>query len=184
MSTAYLVCGPESSGNRLVASILCRSGCGGEGSTRQPQRPADLPPARGPYALIKHHRLPLWIASLRAIGYGRVCAVMPLREPVAQTRSAVDRGHEASVADARAKRASTIRDNVRDAYRLADQVELLTYEGLSEAMLREWLPLVGLRYVAGPLQLDGQLAPPVIEPQNERHYLPSPSRQPAVRPRP
>jgi len=35
-SIAYIIAGPIRSGNRLMASILGRSGCLGEGSTRQP----------------------------------------------------------------------------------------------------------------------------------------------------
>ncbi len=43
--TAYIVSGVNSSGNRLLASILVRSGCAGEGSTRQPRGNSESSPA-------------------------------------------------------------------------------------------------------------------------------------------
>lgn len=51
---AYIISGPESSGNRLLAGILVRSGCSGEGSHNQPHCPNDIPEPDKHFVLIKH----------------------------------------------------------------------------------------------------------------------------------
>ena len=61
--TAYIVAGVNSSGNRLLASILVRSGCAGEGSTNQPMRFDAIPPPQQSVVIIKHGGLTGWIRS-------------------------------------------------------------------------------------------------------------------------
>ena len=169
--TAYIVCGPESSGNRLVASILCRSGCDGEGSTRQPQSLEQLPAtADRPYVCIIHYHLSPWVRALRARGFARVVAILPIREPMANVRSMMSRGHRTDFEDGYRYRTVTIARNIVEALAQDVQLEIITYEGLSEPFLAEWLPRIGLPHVGGGLSLPGQIAPDTISNQNGKHY--------------
>jgi len=170
-TTAYLVCGPESSGNRLLASVLCRSGCDGEGSTRQPRHFSAIPPCCGrPYVLIHHHNLRPWIRGLYSRGYRNVIAVIVVRDPVAAARSAVSRGHYDSEQEAYASRVECLTENLKAAADAGIRCEVVTYEGLTEPFLQAWLPMIGLPYVNGPLLLPGQLTTSDICNQNEKHY--------------
>lgn len=171
--TAYIVSGPRSAGNRLLASILVRSGCGGSGSTIQPHEFNELQTASGPFVIIKHgdnNTLREWIPALRAKGYERIVVLIVLREPVANVSSMTARGHFTHAADARRHIARSISHAATDA--LADNAELefVTYEGLTEAALKEWLPTVGLPYVPGSIECVGQDAPDAIENANATHY--------------
>ena len=168
--TAYIVCGAESSGNRLVASILCRSGCDGEGSTRQPQSLEQLPNAERPYVCILHYHLSPWVRALRANGFARIVAILPIREPLANVRSMMVRGHRTDFEDGYRYRTVTIARNIVEALAQDVQLEIITYEGLSELFLSEWLPRIGLPYVGGGLSLPGQHTSNEICNQNAKHY--------------
>ena len=91
--TAYIVAGATSSGNRLLASILVRSGCRGEGSTRQPMTVDQLPPPEQPIVIIKHGALTGWIRAFRRLGYDHIVVIIPVREPIANASSMVAHGH-------------------------------------------------------------------------------------------
>ena len=168
--TAYIVTGPVSSGNRLLASILVRSGCAGEGSTNQPMRADQLPAPTRPLVIIKHGGLTGWIRALRAKGYDRIVVILIIREPIANADSMVRRGHHQEFEDAYAHRIVAIAANITEALAQRVELEIITYEGLSEPFLRRWLPRIGLPYVPGPLSLPGQAAPATIRNQNARHY--------------
>jgi hypothetical protein len=60
--------------------------------------------------------------------------------------------------------------NIIEALAQKVDVELITYEGLSEPFLEKWLPRIGLPYVPGELSLPGQVAPGEICTQNAKHY--------------
>lgn len=167
---AFVICGPESSGNRLVAAIFCRSGCGGEGSTNQPQSPAQLPPANRDYVIIKHTNLTKWVNALKERGFESVTAILVIREPIANVRSMIARGHRTNAKDAYESRTQTILQNVREIMSLGIPVEIITYEGLTESFLAAWLPRLGLPYVSGPLSLPGQRVSSDLRNQNSRHY--------------
>lgn len=170
MPTAYLVCGAPSSGNRLVAAILCRSGCAGEGSTNQPAELADIPAAGyNPYVLIRHRNVAQTIAALQQRGFTKVVAIVVVREPVATVRSMVNHGHQPTEAAAKRHRDIVIADNIADLDESGIPFEIVTYEGLTEDFLHAWLPTIGLPYVMGPLSLPGQLSPPAIRNQNAKH---------------
>ncbi len=169
--TAYIVCGAESSGNRLVASILCRSGCDGEGSTRQPQSLEQLPTtAERPYVCILHYHLSPWVRAFRASGFARVVAILPIREPMANVRSMMVRGHRTEFEDGYRYRTVTIARNIVEALAQDVQLEIITYEGLTEPFLAGWLPRIGLPYVPGNLSLPGQHTSNEICNQNAKHY--------------
>ncbi len=169
-NTAYVVSGPTSSGNRLVASILVRSGCNGSSSTVQPKTRDELLPASGPFVMIKHANLHKWIQSLRAIGYERVVVVVVVRESVANLQSMANRGHITDVSKAKLQRSQGLALSITDALANNAELEIVTYEGLTEDALKDWLPSIGLPYVSGSLALDGQKAPDVIHDMNAKHY--------------
>lgn len=171
MTTAYLIAGPPSSGNRLVASIFARSGCLGVGSCDQPTRTGEIPEAADrPLVIIKHRKINRWALALYAAGYKRVVVVVVVREPIANARSLVDHGHVVGFSDAQSLRISMIARNIVAGMNYADRLEVITYEGLTEEFLSAWLPEIGLPYAPGPLDLPDQDTPASITNQNARHY--------------
>lgn len=137
----------------------------------QPRRIDDIPRGSGkPLAIIKHRRLTRWILALYAAGYSRVVVIVVVREPVANARSLVDRGHVVGFKDAQSLRTSMIARNIVAGMSYADRLEVVTYEGLTEDFLENWLPEIGLPYKSGPLDLPDQDTPAVIENQNAKHY--------------
>ncbi|GIW83172.1 MAG: hypothetical protein KatS3mg105_4979 [Gemmatales bacterium] len=169
-AAAYIVSGAVSSGNRLLAAILVRSGCAGEASTNQPMRADQLPLPTQPLVIIKHGGLTGWIRALRAKGYERIVVILPIREPIANADSMVRRGHHPDFEDAYAHRIVVIAKNITEALAQRVDLEIVTYEGLTEPFLERWLPRIGLPYIAGPLSLPGQAVPKTIVNQNARHY--------------
>lgn len=168
--TAYIVAGVNSSGNRLLASILVRSGCAGEGSTNQPMRIEEIPLPDRSIVIIKHGMLTGWIRRFRELGYQRIVVIVPIREPIANCLSIVSRGHLSDFEDAYHHRVVAITRNLVEALAQRVDLELITYEGLSEPFLRQWLPRIGLPYVHGHLSLPGQHASNEICNQNAKHY--------------
>jgi len=167
---AYIVCGPFASGNRLMAAILVRSGCRGSGSTDQPAGSGEIPQCDGrPYVMVQHHRLPYWAEALRECGYGHVAAIVMVREPIAQARSA-SRAHGKDFGLCYLDRTVTTATNVATAMRAGLQLEIVPYESLSEPMLAAWLPTIGLPYARGPIHTPGQTTAARIENQNRKHY--------------
>jgi len=167
---AYIVAGVNSSGNRLLASILVRSGCVGEGSTNQPMSIAEIPPPEQSVVIIKHGGLTGWIRRFRELGYQRIVVIIPIREPIANCASIVARGHLSDFEDAYHHRIVAISRNIVEALAQRVELELITYEGLSEPFLKQWLPRIGLPYVPGHLSLPGQHASSEICNQNAKHY--------------
>jgi hypothetical protein len=129
-----------------------------------------LPTADGPYVLIKHQHLSQWIEALRAKEFEQVYAVMVIREPIATCRSMVKAGHWPDFSHAYRHRTELIATNCADAIACGARLEIVTYEGLCPGFLRDWLPRIGLPFVAGPLKLPGQRAPTAIVNQNAKHY--------------
>ena len=177
MPTAFIVCGPMSSGNRLLAGAMVRSGCLGEASTRQPKRPEQIAEAKPgkPFVLIAHYRLRRWIKILRSKGYERVVAVCIVREQVATIRSQQKAGHAQLAEVATANRVAMVAEALGDATAYCDAAHLTTFEGLTEAALAHFLPVLGLEYKAGSLELEGQVTGSVIDPElsqatNRKHY--------------
>jgi len=181
---AYLVAGFESSGNRLLASILVRSGCAGEASTNQPSLDR-LPPPERPLVVIAHEApaadrvavphgqaVARWTAALKSHGYDPIRVLAIVREPIANIRSAIARGHwpQELCEAAYARRTYDLAKNLSDSLAAGIVPEVLTYEGLTEHYLAAWLPRIGLPYFPGAIVLPGQIAPPQIESQNEKWY--------------
>ena len=172
VTNAYIVSGANSSGNRLLASILVRSGCRGEGNTNQPTNEHDIPESDGThFAMIAQEHLGLWSTRFLSKGYDSIVAILIIREPVANGLSMVKRGHWKTIQQALDSRQRIISDTIRDAESLAIELHIVTYEGLSEPMLESWLPTIGLPYSTGPLQLRGQHgAQNWITNENAKHY--------------
>jgi hypothetical protein len=106
---AYLVTGPESSGNRYLARLCIQAGCAGDASTQQA---FDREPPLCQERVVWIRSLPhagRWpdldglVALLRGRDY-EVQALIPVRCPVATARSQIGVGHVGSVAQALANR--------------------------------------------------------------------------------
>jgi hypothetical protein len=110
----YLVCGPESSGNRLMARILMAAGCYGDGDVIQRLDKEDPPPDAN--RVVLHRSFPYgaqgggrhWpnINKLNdrfsALGYGMFVVVMA-RDHHCMARSQVEKGkHVKTLAEAQA----------------------------------------------------------------------------------
>ena len=95
-----------------------------------------------------------------------------VREPIANIRSAIARGHwpEQLCEAAYGRRTHDLAKNLSDSLAAGIVPEVLTYEGLTEPFLAAWLPRIGLTYVPGEIILPGQTAPPGIELQNDKWY--------------
>jgi len=170
-NTAYLVCGPISSGNRLMAAILKRSGC--KGTAGKNQAPMDkIPPADNvPYVHVAHQDLSGWITALKNKGYSRVIAIVVVREPIANMRSAVAQQHRVpDFVRGLEARSWILAANITEIANSTANLEIITYEGLCEESLRHWLPHIGLEYKTGDLILPDQDAPVNLENQNAKHY--------------
>ena len=166
----WVICGPKSSGNRAVAAAFVRAGCWGEGSTNQPVNARDIPQS-GPAVWITHYPtqdVPLAIE----LGWQPELVVM-VREPLAQAKSCVNRGHSATEEEALREREMVFHANVRFARLNNIPLHILPYEGLSPDFFRQWFPTIGLRgdTVDQPLPVHGQeLQIDRFKPQNEKYY--------------
>ena len=169
MKRAFIICGPESVGNRLLAAILLRAGCWGSASHNQPSL-SDFPDQVNNIVWIKH--FPSKFLDLIK-GFEEIVLVIPIREPEAHTRSMVRHGHAKTLDEARKKRLDVIATNIAVGLKNGLNVEILTYEGLSESSLKLWLERFGLRtdnldepIMSPPFQ---NLLPTIAN-QNAKHY--------------
>ena len=101
MKRAYIVCGPECSGNRLVAGLLVSAGCWGRGSDRQPDLDEFLALGADPTAdmpdkivVILHleEYLRQWTQHLLELDY-KVHFIVTARDPWVQVRSRSKAAH-------------------------------------------------------------------------------------------
>lgn len=168
--SAYAITGPESGGNRLMASILIRSGCTGSASTDQPTNVYQIPDATSNYVFIYHRQLSPWIAQCKTRGYSRVIPIIMIRDPIAQCQSMVNRGHVKSIEEAEWYRFRDIYEALRTCHIHDIIPQIVTYEGLSERFLEKWLPMIGLPVRRGPISLPGQSARQSIDNQNAKYY--------------
>lgn len=101
---AFIVSGPESSGNRLIAALLVRGGCQGKGSTDQRYWEEGNPsPDRGPLVAVAHD--PKKAADkLKSCGFD-VRLIVCVRDPFAQKLSMIRRGHAGDIEEAERKTA-------------------------------------------------------------------------------
>lgn len=161
---SFIVCGPESSGNRLVAAILARAGLSGSGSTDQPTS-FDIDYSR-PWVIINHwNRVREWVAYFHAKGH-EVIMLIPIREAHACASSMVERGHNKSYDAAVNHIPRVVGGNIHLAMSLGLRVELIPYPSLAvPGMVKEFLRRHGLpTNIDEPLPLVGQVAP--SQPQN------------------
>lgn len=172
MKKAFVVCGPESSGNRVVAAILARAGCWGEGSTNQPKTIQDIPVDANHIVWIKHHCLEDTVEKLKFAGFDEITLIIVIREPEANCRSMVKNGHLDDINKAYKSRIQTVQAALNIGVIFDCNIEIITYEGLSNSMLSLWLPRLGLPIdkLDEPLNLIGQNAPNIISNENHKHY--------------
>ncbi len=168
MKRAFIVCGPEHSGNRLVAGLLASAGCWGAGSTEQPT-PKTIPSFRDvDMVVIAHLRMDLegWVKHFRH--KQEVHFVLTARDPWVQVRSrskAAGCSHSASM------------DRYGFDYRAAFRViaknsqhsfTVITYESLLwDGAANRFLSLFGLEQ-KHPLRVDGEVTE--IRDENGKWY--------------
>ena len=173
---AFIVCGPESSGNRLLTAILCRAGAWGTGSTDQPQI-QDIPDTEPTVALIRHHDVLATYRALTKRGFS-VTALLTVREWTANASSLVQRGHDVSRPAAESRICKTLLSNLCDCVTYHIPTIVTTYESLGDqAALSHLLRRLQLRQdnLHAPLNLRGQEYPEqTFFPQpldaNSKHY--------------
>jgi len=169
---AFIISGPESAGNRVVASLLVRAGVDGAGSTNQIYTRDHLPSTSRLALTIIHHELTAPITTLRERGYD-VTVIVVFRDAVAQEASLVQRGHDDSTAAAHARIAVTYANNFKDILALNCKYRLVSYDYLV------WHPLAVLGRLLADLKLPMITKGPIywddqpydyIEDKNAAHY--------------
>ena len=172
MRRAFIICGPPSSGNRLVGAILVRAGCWGEGSTNQPASINDIPASAKDIVWIHPRCWDTLIPDLNAAGFEKIIFIVVIREPEANCRSMVKMGFYKEIEQAYIERVAHLSNILNIAVINNCQIEIITYEGLSTPMLKLWLPRLGLPIdnLDQPLNMIGQLAPDYISNENAKHY--------------
>lgn len=172
MRRAFIICGPPSSGNRLIGAILVRAGCWGEGSTNQPKTISDIPTDVDDIVWIHPRCWDTLISDLRTAGFEKIIFILVIREPEANCRSMVKSGFYQELDQAYTERTNHLCNMLNIAVTNGCQIEIVTYEGLSTPMLKLWLPRFGLpiHNLDEPLQMIGQLAPDYISNENAKHY--------------
>lgn len=177
MKRAFLVTGPESAGNRLLAAVLSAAGCVGEGSTasRFNER---LPFDEDPAVVIRSmphggdwYPVEMLLSTLRRRGY-EVTVLVTTRDPVALARSQVANGHQPSEDDAHVAVCRAY-DEIFDGLRHSQEIShLVPYESVTSEdpnAIPALLELLGLRPVGlASVEVDGLPRP--IENQNAKHY--------------
>lgn len=176
---AFIVSGPMSSGNRLLGAILVRAGCWGEGSTRQPKNISDIPVDLHDNVMwIKHGFFEKDIIDLKAAGFD-ITVIIIIREPEANCHSIVAHKHLSQITkqvltleEAYEERIEIIKNSLDLAYLYGCHIEIITYEGLCNPMLKLWLARLGLRNdnLDEPLKLVGQKNKPEITSENFKYY--------------
>lgn len=172
MRRAFIICGPPSSGNRLVGAILVRAGCWGEGSTNQPKNISEIPTDAKDIVWIHPRCWDTLVSDLKTAGFEKIIFIMVIREPEANCRSMVKSGFYKTIEQAYTKRIASFCNVINIATTNNCQIEIITYEGLSTPMLKLWLPRLGLPIdnLNQPLHMIGQLAPYYISNENSKHY--------------
>ena len=181
MTTCYLVVGPESAGNRMLAACLIAAGGRGEATARGDGGYNNCLP-EGEDRAVVIRSFPHggeWPSLDRILDqllahYDQVTVLVTVRHPVALWRSQANRGHVASTPEAH--------DNSRQAYVLImaalgrrwgmDGVEwlLVPYESLADGGAEALMGQLGLSAMGlgGLVEVEGRLVP--LENRNRRHF--------------
>lgn len=177
MKRAFVVCGPESSGNRMTAALLISAGCHGEAGVDAPLN-VGLPSGESPVALVRsfphgEESVPDLIrlsCDLRRKLYATT--FIPLtRDTVACAASQVGRGHRKSAAEAREAITGAMGAMWSQLHLLRDvRIVPTTYEALagSEAARGALVKLLGLQTPGDTVTVDG--VGRGFEDENAKHY--------------
>lgn len=170
MKRCFLVCGPESAGNRLLASLLARAGCIGEGSTTNRWRER-LPADETSAVIIRHRPSAAELAELDRRGY-IVTALVTTRDLHCTTRSQVARGHCVTETEAWHGIGAAYREIFRA---LPDNVDIVVapFEAFTlhrEAAANALLARLGLpKLMPGRVAIDNHLEPGIRD-ENAKWY--------------
>lgn len=152
--------------------MLVRAGCWGQGPTRQPDIPEELPTDQGHVVLIKHYDILTWIDYLHHGDY-EIQALILVRAPHPNACSMLLNGHQKSYRAALKNREEVIAQNTVLCYENHVPIEFLPYEELGFECF-QLMRRLGLRRdnVSEPLDLEGQDAPDqFVGTMNLRHYM-------------
>lgn len=167
MKTCFLVCGPESSGNRLVGSILSRAGVIGNASNNQPKSLEQFEEMVGDADagfFHAHHQLESYV---RLVERGwQLVFLLVVREQLACCKSALKWGHaKGTLGDACRHYQRTIHLAMTTALTLDIPLEFVSYEMTGNVKwMMAWLAYLTSTYHVGlrtdnldePLVVDGQ----------------------------
>lgn len=176
MRRLFIVCGPESAGNRLVAAYLARAGVDIDASTADQRPDRSSTSDAGDAGLIVHHDPKLTRAVEEGIASGRfVSLVVTGREYGALMCSMIDRGHvrDAAAATGRIRAAYIAAGRVADRYDLPmvpvsyESLVLHQAETVENMLTALDLPLDGLDC---PIEGQGRQFDPEPIDRNEARY--------------
>lgn len=159
---AFIVCGPQSSGNRFVASLLLASGCSGDITTNE--RLSGLGCEN--FVLIRHDNLEHWCRVLRDKGYSKIIGIVCIRHSYACAASMHSKEKHQKALDvdtvkkAYLHRNKTIQRNILDLTAGADWIDFLPVESLTTESIPHWLNTLGI----SPSRIDANFAIEYWEP--------------------
>lgn len=188
MKRAFVVTGAPSAGHRVMAAILVRAGCWGEGSTVQP-KDEEIPPNEKLLTVIRHGRgLDGTLARLKELGYATHTLVM-VRDPHAHARSMRTRGHLDHLPEEARSAERQIRKEYEQIFSKIAAADadftIVPFEALVARPFEapaQLLQQLGLRTdnLLEQLQVNRQPAPPALADANAKHYhgAPEPPHRP------
>lgn len=140
---AFIVCGPQSAGNRFVAGVLLAAGCTGD-NTPNPNCDGI---GKDDFVLIRHDNIPYWAEFLRSKGYDQIFGILCVRDAYANTKSICEnreRFVEKTCADAYQHRNETLQQNVLDLTQHANWIDFLSVESLTVSSIPFWLKTLNI----------------------------------------
>ncbi len=157
---SFVICGPESAGNRLLAQILIDCGLRGSADYFQPKEHRDID-FSVPWVVINHFdKLSYFVNGFKEHGH-EVTMLIPIREYRACTESMVyHHKHRPTIENAGRSILQIVGTNVGYALAFGINCEIVPYESLNERMLEHFLRRHGL--VGVPKV--------IVENRNERWY--------------
>ena len=139
---AFIVCGPQSAGNRFVAGVLLAAGCTGDNSAN----PNCDGIGQDNFVLIRHDNIPYWADFLRGKGYDQIFGILCVRDAYANTKSICERPvHNKTCSQAYQYRNKTLQQNVLDLTNHANWIDFLSVESLTITSIPFWLKTLDIK---------------------------------------
>lgn len=136
MRQAFVICGPQSSGNRLLGAILVRAGCWGEGSTNQPKHISEIPSDTEKIVWIHPPCLDTALTDLKTAEFD-ITTILIIREPEATCRSMVKVGFYPDLTTAFNERIINVQNTINAASKHNCKIEIITYNAHAKIMVSQ-----------------------------------------------